>query len=132
MAGEKKIFVADDDEIVFTGLKRLLELSGFNVHGCQKSNEVVAVIKATNPDVIILDLLMPGLSGFDICAQLNNDPQTQGIPIIVTSALAAYTDIKKAYQLGIVSYFTKPYDFQKLLEEIKEIIASKNAGGPCL
>jgi len=127
---KKKIFIADDDEVVLTSLKKLLVLSGFEVKETKNAKEVITAIKTFKPHLILLDLLMPHLGGMEICEMLNNDKETQGIPILVISALADYTDIKRAYHLGVIGYFTKPYDFQKLLQEINKAITYKEEGKP--
>ncbi|MCM8800533.1 MAG: response regulator [Candidatus Omnitrophica bacterium] len=125
MSEKKKIFIADDDETVLTSLKRLLVLAGFEVETAQRAKEVTSRIKGFKPDLIILDLLMPNLGGLEICEMLNQDKETQNIPIIVVSGLAGIEDIKKAYRLGVINYFTKPYDFDKLLKEINKAIIYK-------
>ena len=122
---KKKIFIVDDDAAVLNSLKELLVFSGFEVGTTQNPREAFKEIKDFGPHLILLDLLMPHIGGLEICEMLNNDRQTQGIPIIVVSALVKEADIKKAYQLGIVGYITKPYDFQNLLHEINKAITSK-------
>jgi len=82
-------------------------------------------IKTFKPDLILLDLVMPNLGGMEICEMLNQDKQTCGIPIIVVSGLSKLIDQKRAYQLGVIGYFTKPYDFPKLLKEINKAISYK-------
>ena len=129
MSGKKKVFIADDDEAALISLKKLLNLSGFEVEGISKPKEAITVIKSFKPDIILLDLLMPGLGGLEICEMLNEDKQTQGIPIIAVSALGGYTDIQKAYKSGVVGYFTKPYDYEKLVEEMNKILAYKENTG---
>ncbi len=121
----KKVFVADDDLAILDSLKRMLMLSGFTVEVTGDPKEIMTKVKSFKPDIILLDLLMPHLGGLEICEMLNADKDTQGIPIIIISSLAGYTDIKKAYQLGVIGYITKPYDFAKLLEEIKSAIDFK-------
>lgn len=125
MAVKKRVFIADDDETVLVSLKKLLELSDFEVEITRNSKDVLPMIKAARPDIILLDLLMPNLGGLEICEMLNSDEQTQGIPIIVISALGREEDIKRAYRLGVIGYFVKPYDFNELLREIKRNIAYK-------
>ena len=119
MADKKRIFIADDDEVVLESLKKLLELSDFAVGATLNSKEVITKIKSFKPDLILLDLLMPNPGGFEICQMLNSDKETSDIPIIVISALGGQADIKKAYRLGVIGYITKPYDFQFLLGEIR-------------
>jgi len=125
MAKEKRIFIVDDEEVALTSLRKLLEFSGFTVETVQTAKEVVSKIKVFKPDLIILDLLMPGLGGLEICSMLNDDENTRGIPIIVVSGLKSPTDLKNAYRLGVINYFTKPYDFNTLLEEIRKAISYK-------
>jgi CheY-like chemotaxis protein len=129
MLETKRIFIADDDEAALTSLKKLLILSGFEVDATKNPKEAILKVKFFKPHIILLDLLMPALGGLEICEMLNNDKETQSIPVIITSALGGYTDIKKAYHLGVVGYFTKPYEFSQLLQEIKKNIASKEGAG---
>jgi DNA-binding response OmpR family regulator len=125
MSNKKRIFIADDDEVILTSLKKLLVLSGFEVETTQKAKDIISKIKVFKPDVILLDLVMPNLGGMEVCEMLNQDKQTCGIPIIVVSGLSKLIDQKKAYRLGVIGYFTKPYDFPKLLKEINKAIAYK-------
>jgi two-component system phosphate regulon response regulator PhoB len=128
MAEKNKIFVIEDDYPVLESLKQLLVLSGFDVEGTTDSTEAVARIKAFKPQVILLDLLMPHVGGLEICELLNKEPETQGIPILVTSAIGDEKDIKKVYHLGVIGYFKKPYEFEDLLKEIKKVLAYKSTG----
>jgi DNA-binding response OmpR family regulator len=125
MPGKKKIFIADDDEAVLTSLEKLLVFSDFEVETTRNPKDVLPMIKAFRPDIVLLDLLMPNLGGLEICEMLNSDSQTQGIPILVISALGNEEDIKRAYRLGVIGYFVKPYDFNELLKAIKRNIAYK-------
>lgn len=126
MADKKKIFIVDDDEIALTSLKKLLVLSGFEVEVTSEAKGVFEKIKVFNPHLIILDLLMPNMGGLEVCQMLNDDKQTSGIPIFVVSGLNNPADQKSAYRLGVINYFTKPYDFNKLLQEINKAIAFKS------
>jgi DNA-binding response OmpR family regulator len=125
MPEKKRIFIADDDEVILTSLKKLLVLSGFEVETAQRARDVMPKIKTFKPDLVLLDLVMPNLGGMEICEMLNQDKQTCGIPIIVVSGLSKLIDQKRAYRLGVIGYFTKPYDFDKLLKEINKAIAYK-------
>lgn len=125
MADKKRIFIVDDEEVALTSLKKLLEFSGFEVETTRTAKDVLAKIKTFKADLIILDLLMPGLGGLEVCSMLNDDEHTRGIPIIVVSGLKSPSDLKNAYRLGVINYFTKPYDFNALLEEIRKAIAYK-------
>ncbi len=125
MAEKKRILIADDDAVVLTSLKKLLVISGFEVNVATSARDILSIVKSFKPQLILLDLLMPDLGGLEICDILNKDSQTQGIPIIILSAVGNYTDIRKAYKLGVIGYITKPYEFPQLLKEIRKAIDSK-------
>jgi len=125
MSDKSRIFILDDEEQVLSAMKQLLEKDGFEVEVFSKSKDAFEHLKAFEPDLIMLDLKMPGLSGFEFCQMLNEDKDTSSIPIIVVSGVCDEADIKKAYKLGIESYITKPFEYEKLLSEIKKVISFK-------
>lgn len=125
MAEKKKVFIAEDEEDSFQSLKKLLTMSNFQVEGTTKSKEIISLVKSYQPDIILLDMLMPNLGGLEICEMLNNDKEVKHIPIIIISALGSEADIKKAYQLGVVDYITKPYDYKTVVKKINKFIAYK-------
>lgn len=129
MEEKKKVFIADDDQVVSESLKKLLVLSGYEVELCMDAREIISRIRKFKPHILLLDLLMPHIGGFEICETLNNDQETRGLPIIIVSALGGYTDIKRAYQLGVVGYVTKPYDFYDLVQKIEKAIIYKQGKG---
>lgn len=128
MAGEnkKRILIIDDDTVALNSLKELLALSGYAVDTIQETKgDIMHRIKASRPHLILLDLLMPHLGGFEVCELLNKDKETQGIPVVIVSALLKDADIKRAYLLGVIGYVSKPYDFSKLLQEINKALTYK-------
>jgi len=122
---KKRIFVADDHEEVLSMLQESLTAKGFEVKISKDPKEMIKLIKIFQPHLILLDLRMPDLDGFEICQILNNGPETQGIPIIIMSGLSDPVDIKKAYKLGVVDYFTKPFGIDAIVAKIERAIANK-------
>lgn len=122
---KKRIFVADDKEDVLSMLQDALTAKGFEVKISKDPKEMIKLIKIFQPQLILLDLLMPDLDGFDICQILNDDPETRGIPIIIMSGLGDPVDIKRAYKLGVVDYFTKPFGIDAIVAKIEKAIANK-------
>lgn len=120
-----KVFIAEDEEPVLLSLKKLLIFSGFLVEGTPKAKEVFGMVKVFKPDVVLLDLRMPEMDGFQICQQLRSDQETQAIPIFILSAFAGEEEIKKAQNFGVKGYFSKPYDYLKLVAAIKKTIEDK-------
>lgn len=123
--GKKKVFIIEDEESAFVSLKQLLISSDFEVEGVMDSKRAVERLRFFKPDIILLDLLMPGLGGLELCQILNDDKDMCGIPIIVISALGREEDVKKAYGLGVVDYVTKPYDFNEIEKKINKFIKYK-------
>lgn len=113
--GRKNILVVDDDAHIRALLRQELEGVGYRVREAKDGMEAICVAKKEKPDLIILDVMMPKMSGFDVAAVLRNDPDTMGIPIIILSIIE---DRERGYRIGIDSYFTKPVDSEKLLNEI--------------
>ena len=122
---KKRVFIADDQEEILSMLKASLSMQGFEVLTSQEPARLIKLIKDFKPNLILLDLLMPGLDGFEICRILNNDPELQSIPIIIMSGLSDLVDIKRAYALGVVGYLTKPFDLKTAAVEIEKAIANK-------
>jgi len=122
---KKRIFIVDDQEEVLSLLKDYLDGSGFEVLVCKESKKVLSTINSFKPELILLDLRMPDLGGFEICEILNKDPKTQGIPIIIISGFGDLVDIKKACKLGVVGYLVKPFSLESLSKKISKALANK-------
>ncbi|PIQ91240.1 MAG: hypothetical protein COY80_02070 [Candidatus Pacebacteria bacterium CG_4_10_14_0_8_um_filter_42_14] len=124
---KKKIIIIDDEEDFASMLKMRLEASaGYEVMAITEAKDIIERIHIFKPDVILLDLLMPGIGGLDACAMLNNDSIGATIPIIVISGLDKSTDKLKAFRFGITDYLVKPVDDAKLIKTIEKAIKSKS------
>ena len=122
---KKKIFIADDKEDILLLLKDFLLNEDFDVMISKEPLQLVKQIKNFKPDLLVLDLLMPNLDGFELCQILNNDHETQNVPIIVMSGLKDLADIKRAYTMGVVDYYPKPFKLNNMLAGIKKAIANR-------
>ncbi len=118
--GKKTILVVDDEASIRELLRQELENEGYRVREAQDGREALAEVKREKPDLIVLDVMMPELSGFDVAAVLRNDPETFNIPIVILSIIQ---DQKRGYRLGVDRYFTKPMDTKALLAEIGALLA---------
>ena len=101
-------------------LRQELEAAGHQVREAQTGEEALAAVKQERPGLIILDVMMPGLSGFDVAAVLRNDPQTLDIPIIILSVIH---DQERGLRLGVDRYFTKPVSTEVLLRDVEALLA---------
>ncbi|MEH1978648.1 MAG: PAS domain S-box protein [Nostoc sp.] len=115
----KTILVVDDDANIRELLRQQLENEGYNVREGKDGVDAIHQIKTARPDLILLDVMMPQINGFDVAAVLKNDPQTADIPIIILSIIE---NKERGYHIGIDRYLTKPIDTAKLLNEIGSLL----------
>lgn len=116
-----KILVVDDDVTMTSLMQALLMMEGHQTTTVNDSTTAVDVAATVNPDVITLDLMMPGLTGFQLCEMLHQDPRFANIPIMIVSARDDQESKAKAKQVGATDYLTKPFGVDVLLEKIRQL-----------
>ncbi|AMW30669.1 EAL domain-containing response regulator [Arthrospira platensis] len=121
------ILVVDDFLETLNLLTNLLEERGHKVRRAISGEMALMGAKANPPDLILLDINMPVMSGYDVCQQLQAEPTTQGIPVIFISALNEVFDKVKAFEVGGVDYITKPFQIEEVIARIENQIALKQA-----
>lgn len=109
------ILIVDDEEAIRSLLRQELNEAGYLVEEASNGREALERVRANKPDLIILDVMMPEINGFDVAAILKNDPQTMDIPIIVLSIVQ---DKARGYRIGVDRYLTKPIDTTLLFSEV--------------
>jgi len=124
---KKKILVIDDEPAVHRLLQIILEDEGFHIVGLDESEETRRSISKGKPDLIILDIMMPELDGFDVLRMLKGDEETQDIPVIILSARNRREDMDKAKRLGADIYLTKPFQPAELLKAVRSAGSSQSA-----
>ncbi|MBW4612437.1 MAG: response regulator [Desmonostoc vinosum HA7617-LM4] len=118
----KTILVVDDDVHIRELLRQELEAERYKVREAKDGMDAIIQVKATKPDLIILDVMMPQINGFDVAAVLKSNPSTMGIPIIILSIIE---DKTRGYRLGIDRYLTKPIHKEELLENIGLLLSQE-------
>jgi DNA-binding response OmpR family regulator len=116
-----RILVADDDPIILRLLQVNLDLEGFAVDTAARGEDALARAKEFPPDLILLDVMMPGLTGWDVAQQLKEDDRTAGIPIVFLSARTMEEDLRRGEELGVAAYVTKPFDPGELVDLIHQL-----------
>lgn len=119
-AEERRILIADDDPVILRLIQVNLELEGYEVLTANNGQEAVDVAMAERPDLVILDIMMPRLDGYQACERLKSDDTTKEIPVIFLSAKAQQGDIEKGRSFGVAAYLTKPFDPTELLEVVEQ------------
>ena len=124
MAAKKVLLV--DDEVDFVDVVRTrLEANNFEVVTAYDGEEALEKVKEQIPDIIILDVIMPKISGFDVCRKLKSDQSYKEIPIIMLTAKFQPSDIEFGKELGAETYLTKPVKLDELSEKINELLRQK-------
>ena len=120
--GNKKILVADDEVDVLNLVSANLKAAGFSVLKAETGSSALEQARHSLPALLILDLMLPGISGLDVCKALRADPATRGIPIIMLTAKAEEVDRIVGLELGADDYITKPFSPRELVLRVKSII----------
>jgi len=118
MNTQKKILIADDESVNLDFFEVMLSKLGFVVEKCDNGPDVLEKTKKFRPDLIILDNIMPGMSGREITKKLKNDPNYKDISIIMLSALDDVKDKVAGFEAGVDDYITKPFNFTEVLARI--------------
>lgn len=117
-----KILVADDEVFILRLLEMALEKGGFEVVCCRDGKEALATAIEVRPQLILLDIMMPGLDGLDALRQLKENPATRDIPVVVLSAKGHALTKVQAEVAGAAMFLTKPFSPNQLLSDVKRIL----------
>ncbi|MCS6814832.1 MAG: PAS domain S-box protein, partial [Cyanobacteria bacterium] len=121
----KTILVVDDDAHIRELLRQELESEGYVVQQASNGMDAINQVKMSRPDLIILDVMMPQINGFDVAAVLRNDPRSMAIPIIILSIIE---DKERGFRIGIDRYLTKPINTPQLLNDIQALLRQGTSG----
>lgn len=116
-----KILIIDDDRLLVQILTETLTNEGFAVCAAHDGLTGIECMISEAPDLILLDIMMPGIDGYEVCKKLKESPATSNLPIIFISAKAAQEDIDKAFALGADDYIVKPFDTVTVAERLKTV-----------
>jgi two-component system, sensor histidine kinase and response regulator len=121
MSAEKKpkVLVVDDIQSNIEFVTDVLELQNFSISAANSGKEALELTKKIRPDLVLLDISMPVMNGYEVCKRIKDDPETSDIPIIFLTARVQKEDIIKGFKLGAVDYIIKPFNFNELISRVK-------------
>jgi len=125
MMVDRKIMIVDDDPDANYHLQRVLEHNGFKVVYYYEAETALKNIKNEKPDMVIMDVMMPGMGGFEACGKIKSDPETSGIPVVILTAKDMGEDVDAAMKNKADWFITKPYDNKYLIGKINQILEKK-------
>ncbi len=121
---QKKVLIVDDELSILVPLKFLLEKNNYQVDLAQSGKDALEKITQSKPDLVLLDIMLPDLDGYEIFQMIRENPEWDDIKVIYLSAKNRDVDIAKGLNLGVDAYVTKPFSNSELLEKIHSLISS--------
>lgn len=116
----KKVLIVDDEANIVISLEFLMEQAGYLVEIARSGDEALAKITRFAPDLILLDVMLPGMNGFDICQRIRQTPAWQHMKVVMLTAKGREVEISKGLALGADAYITKPFSTKALLAEVEK------------
>jgi DNA-binding response OmpR family regulator len=117
------VLIVDDDPYILMPLEFLMRKQGYNVFIARNGTEALALVASQTPDLILLDIMMPDVNGYDICTHIKSTPHLSTIKVVFMSAKTTPEDIARGYELGAAMYIPKPFSTRELVRQVKAVLA---------
>jgi DNA-binding response OmpR family regulator len=118
----KHVLIADDEPNIVVSLEFLMKREGHRVSIARDGDAALAAIRAERPDLVLLDVMMPGRSGFEVCQAVRADASLAAVKILMLSAKGRDTDLAKGSALGADAYMTKPFSTRELADRVRDLL----------
>jgi len=115
----KTVLIADDEPNIVISLEFLLEQDGYRVLVARDGNEALEAIEREVPDLVLLDIMLPRLSGYDVCQRIRQNPNWRKVRVIMLTARGREVEVTKGLALGADAYVTKPFSTRELLDQVR-------------
>lgn len=122
-AMSKKVLIVDDEPNIVAALEFLLEKQGYQVKVAANGEEALEQLDAFAPDLVLLDVMVPKLSGYEVCQRMRAEPRWQGIKVVMLSARGREVEVSKGMSLGADLYVTKPFSSADLVATLRELLS---------
>ena len=119
---KRKVLIADDEPNIVVSLEYLMKREGHEVLVARDGDEALALARSACPALVLLDVMMPGKSGFEVCQALRADAATAGIKVLMLTAKGRDTDVAQGLGVGADAYMTKPFSTRELAAKVKELL----------
>jgi DNA-binding response OmpR family regulator len=117
-----KILIADDEPNIVISLEYLLKREGYQVHIARDGQEALDVLRRERPRLVLLDVMMPKKTGFEVCQELRADDAIKDTLVLMLTAKGRDTDVAKGTAMGANSYMTKPFSTKELVQKVRELL----------
>jgi DNA-binding response OmpR family regulator len=119
----KKILIADDEPNIVISLEFLMQRNGFEVKTAGDGEEALRLVSEFRPDLILLDIMLPLKSGYEVCQKIRENPEVSAMKVVMITAKGRDIEVAKGLALGADAYITKPFSTQDLLEQVKRLLS---------
>lgn len=126
----KKVLIVDDETNIVISLEFLMEQAGYELRLAANGREALEQVAAFEPDLILLDVMMPHINGFDVCRRIRENPAWQNVKIIMLTAKGREVEMAKGLALGADAYITKPFSTKELLAQVRHILEDNGSLTP--
>jgi len=124
----KKILIADDEPSIVAAVEFLLQRGGYEVHIARNGEEALELVESNHPDLVLLDVMMPLKSGYEVCTRIRERDDWRNIKVIMLSAKGRDAEVTRGLSLGADVYITKPFSTRDLMAKIKSLLEPQAAG----
>jgi DNA-binding response OmpR family regulator len=124
MNATRKILVVDDDPYILMSLEFLMKKNGYEVIVARNGNEALELVDKQLPHLVLLDIMMPDVDGYEICRHIKSSKKLKAIKVVFMSAKSREADIQKGYDLGASLYITKPFSTREMMKQINTLMSS--------
>lgn len=121
---KKRILIVEDEESLLKLETILLTVKGYEVTGVLNGNEAMQKLTADNFDLVLLDIMLPDIDGFEVCRRIRSNPRTENIPVVMLTAKKTTEDLERGVACGATTYLTKPFKSTLIIGEINKLINS--------
>jgi DNA-binding response OmpR family regulator len=125
----KKILIADDEPNIVAAIEFLLQQSGYQVRVARNGDEALELVEAFMPDLVLLDVMMPKKSGYEVCTRIRGRAEWRHIKVVMLSAKGREAEVNKGLSMGADLYVTKPFSTRELMAQIKGLLDQPNQPG---
>lgn len=125
-----RLLIVDDEPFTIDMLQTFLEINGYQVFSALNGEDGLILVQVEQPEVLILDLMLPDIEGYEVCQRLRSAPDTAGLPILILSARAEAASRERAIKAGADGYLTKPVQFVDLLSELTRVLSIQREKPP--
>ncbi len=122
---ERTVLIIEDEKLIIVSTQMVLEAAGFRVESATNGEDGIAKAKSLAPDLVLLDIMMPGIDGWETLTRLKRDAATANVPVIIFTAREHARGHQKSAEMGAADYFRKPFEPDELIELVEKHVAQK-------